>query len=99
TLDILTNMSVNSFTGVASSSALSPHNRRIFAHCSGGHRDAKLLSNFFARSGIPSARRRRWPIGYSTAIFAVLDPSVKKTCTAFAIERFSRAREYFDDSA
>ena len=44
---------------------------------------------------MPSARRRRWPIGYSTATFSVLDPSLKKTCTALAIERFSRVEVVF----
>jgi len=41
-------------------------------------------------------RARTLPVmvagSYSTATFAVLDPSVKKTCTALAIERFSGSR-------
>jgi hypothetical protein len=47
---------------------------------------------FFTRSGI---LRRAGGDGRSDTrrrFFAVLDPSVKKTCTAFAIERFFRVQ-------
>ena len=60
-------MSVNDQLALRRASLASLQTRRIASHWSGAKRDARLVSNFFTSSGMPSARRRRWPIGYSTA--------------------------------
>ena len=80
------------FTGVASSDAWWLHRSKILWQRCGGKRVARLALNFSCSSGMPSARRRRWPSGYSTATWPVLLPSSKNTSTALAMERLSASR-------
>ena len=67
-------MSVKTSTGVECNAFKSKHSARILSHHGGASREARLVSNFLISSGMPSARRRRWPTGYSatTTIFALL---------------------------
>src|SRR5688572_11171551 len=90
--DSTVNMSVKTSTGVECKAFKSRHRSRIFWLQGGASREARLLSNFLTSSGMPSARRRRWPTGYSTTMFSVAESSVKKTWTALAIERLSGSR-------
>ncbi len=53
-----------------------------------GKRRRKFVLNFSTSSGMPSSRRRRWPIGYST-VSSTIDPSFNSTWSEFAIERLS----------
>lgn len=68
-------------TGAASKPAWSAHIAFSAAHFLGDNLAAMAASHFFTRTGIASARRRRWPMGASTLTFSVLLPSLKKTCT------------------
>src|SRR3981189_3292577 len=89
----MTNKSTNSLTGIFSSRPASKHRSRIALCCSGGKRRARLLLNFSTRTGMPSLRRRRWPIGYSQTTSFSLLPSLNSTVSALAIERFHGPRE------
>src|SRR5690242_11119497 len=85
----MTIRSTNSCTGVCSRRFASRHSSRIAFCCFSGKRRARLRSNFSTSRGIPSLRRRLWPIGYSTTTSARRLPSLNSTVSAFAIERFS----------
>src|SRR3954470_12794444 len=81
--------STNSLTGVCSSFFWSMHSSRIAFCCFSGKRRARLRSNFSTRCGMPSLRRRLWPMGYSTTTSESFLPSLNSTVSALAIERFS----------
>ena len=61
----------------------------IRSRCFSGKRRARFMRNFSTRIGMPSFRRRLWPMGYSTTISFSFFPSVNSTVRAFAIERFA----------
>ena len=79
--------STYSFTGIASSRAGSSETSRIRCCCASLNRRRRLVLNFSISSGIPSSRRRRWPMGYST-VSSSTEPSSRSTRSALAIERF-----------
>src|SRR2546430_273488 len=83
-----TNRSTNSLTGVFSSRPGSAQSSSIVFCCSAGKRRARLVLNFSTRIGMPSLRRRRWPIGYSQTTSSSLLPALNSTVSALAIERF-----------
>src|SRR2546425_10375346 len=84
--------STNSLTGVCSSRFWSLQSSRMVFCCCDGKRRARLRSNFSTRCGMPSLRRRLWPIGYSTTTSGSVVPSLNSTVSALAIERLSGSR-------
>src|SRR3954465_10523867 len=88
----MTKRSTNSSTGVLSSRAASMHTSRMALCCFEGKRRARLVLNFSTRMGMPSLRRRLWPIGYSHTTSSSLEPSLNSTVSAFAIERLAGSR-------
>ena len=52
---------------------------RMACCCFAGKRRARLVRNFSTSTGMPSSRRRRWPIGYSTTTSRVRLPSLNST--------------------
>src|SRR5258706_9919301 len=82
-----------SFTGVCSRRFWSMHSSRIAFCCFGGKRRARLRSNFSTRCGMPSLRRRLWPIGYSTTTSGSDVPSLNLTVNPLGIQRLSGSRE------
>ena len=86
------NLSTNSCTGVASVARRHDIGRGIASRCLAGKRRAKLVRNFASSSGIPSARRRLCPTGYSTGTLRVFLPSFHVICSWLAIDRFFGSR-------
>jgi hypothetical protein len=59
--------------------------------CLAGKRRARFRRNLASSNGIPSVRRRRWPMGYSITTSGRIVPSVNSTVSPLAIDRLSRA--------
>src|SRR5690606_15921893 len=55
----------------------------------GGKMRARLVRNLASSSGMPSWRRRLWPMGYSQTTSSSRAPSLNSTVSAFAMERLS----------
>src|SRR5262249_37831894 len=87
----MTMRSVNSCTGVLSSRFASRHKCKIVCDCFAGKRRARLVLNFSTSTGMPSLRRRLWPMGYSQTTSFSFVPSLNSTVSALAIERLSGA--------
>src|SRR5688500_101281 len=84
--------STNALTGTAASLSGSSATSRIAACCLGGNRRDRLVLNFSTSTGMPSARRRLCPIGYSTTTSLVREPSRNAIVMPLAIERFAGSR-------
>ena len=80
----------NSLAAIRSNNFTSSNNAKMFPTRSGGKHVPALAWNFFTSNGMPSARRRRWPTGYSTSTFSVALPSGKKICTGVGNGAFVR---------
>src|SRR4029453_2731242 len=85
--------STYSWTGMPSSVFRSRLAARIASCCLEGNRRARFVRNFSTNNGMPSLRRRLWPIGYSTTTSFNLRPSFSSTVSALAIDRFSGSWE------
>src|SRR5690606_35455473 len=85
----MTYRSTYSCTAMASRVCWSRDASRMRACWRGGKMRARLVRNLASSNGMPSWRRRLWPMGYSQATSSSRVPSLNSTVSAFAMERLS----------